>query len=140
MEIISARRDAASDAREGSGHSGDFVAQQLALRARFLGPRMVPLGEPLRGVLAQGAEARVPVEVRTGHCYRFVTAGGVDVEDLDVSLVSPSGLTVEQEEGREPFAVLGRQPLCPPLTGDYTLVVRMARGNGQWGVLRVGTP
>ena len=119
----------------------DFVDQQLALRGSQLPSAMIPAAAAARGTLATGAVASHDFDVAAGHCYRVVAVGGVEVNDLDLTLFGPDGSELDSDRHGETYPVLGSvRPICPPTSGHYRVEVRMASGQGEYGLQVFATP
>jgi hypothetical protein len=101
-----------------------FVAVHNALAAMGL----AQVGPIREGTLAEGREARVPLDLPAG-CTTIVAIGGEGVRDLDVTLLGPQGAPVAHDTTNEPQAVLRA---CFEAGDAYVLVVRAVAGAGSW--------
>jgi hypothetical protein len=101
-----------------------FVAVHNALSAMGLA-QVGPLRE---GSLAEGQEARVPIELVAG-CTTIVALGDDGVRDIDASLTDARGRAIAHDTTSEPQAVLRA---CVDAPDTYTLVLRAAAGSGGW--------
>jgi hypothetical protein len=101
-----------------------FVAVHNALAAMGLA-QVGPLRE---GSLAEGQEARLPIELPAG-CTTVVALGDDGVRDIDATLTDARGRVVAHDTTSEPQAVLRA---CVEKADTYTLVVRAAAGAGTW--------
>ncbi len=100
-----------------------FVAVHNALAAMGL----AQVGPIRQGVLAEGREARIALELRPG-CTTIAVVGGDGVRDLDATLLDSQEHPVAHDTTSEPQAVLRA---C--LEADaYVLVVKIASGAGSW--------
>ena len=106
-----------------------FVAVHNALSAMGLSQT----GTISEGSLAEGTQARIPVELEAGECYTFVALGTKTVRDLGLRLVDPDDeeLATDLSHDRQ-TALQG----CPETNGQYTLVVKMVEGHGGYSVAR----
>jgi len=102
-----------------------FVAVHNALAAMGL----VEVGPIHEGVLAEGREARVVMDLAAG-CTTVAAIGGEGVRDLDATLFDSHGRPLAQDTTSEPQAVLRA---CLE-TDAYVLVLKMAAGAGAWVV------
>jgi len=101
-----------------------FVAIHNALAAMGL----AQVGPMQRGSLAEGREARLPIEL-AAQCTTLVALGGDGVRDLDAALVDPTGKSLAHDVTRDPQAVVHA---CVDAPGTYTLVLTMRRGSGDF--------
>jgi len=100
-----------------------FVAVHNALAAMGLA-QVGPIHE---GVLAEGREARVVLEITAG-CTTIAAIGGDGVRDVDATLFDSHGHPLAHDTTSEPQAVLRA---CLE-TDSYVLVVKIASGAGPW--------
>jgi hypothetical protein len=102
-----------------------FVAVHNALAAVGL----AQVGPIRQGVLAEGREARIPLELEAG-CTTIAAVGDDGVRDVDATLLDSQGRPVAHDTTNEPQAVLRA---C--LDADaYVLVVKIVSGAGAWVV------
>jgi hypothetical protein len=101
-----------------------YVAVHNALAAIGLSQT----GPIQQGSLAEGREARVPLELGA-QCTTVVALGGEGVRDLDVSLLDAADKPVAHDTTRDAQAVVRA---CVEQAGTYTLVVRMREGAGSF--------
>jgi hypothetical protein len=101
-----------------------FVAVHNALAAMGLA-QVGPIHE---GVLAEGRESRIPLELFAG-CTTIAAVGAEGVRDLDATLLDPQGRPLAHDTTSEPQAVLRA---CLDATDTYVLVVKAAAGAGAW--------
>jgi hypothetical protein len=114
----------ASTRSQGGALEPRFVAVHNALAAMGLA-QTGPIHE---GTLAEGREARVPLELPAG-CTTIVAVGGDGVRDIDVTLLGPQGAPTAHDTTSEPQAVLRT---CLEAPDAYVLVVKAAAGGGPW--------
>ncbi|HXN30933.1 MAG TPA: hypothetical protein VN894_03685 [Polyangiaceae bacterium] len=100
-----------------------FVAVHNALAAMGL----AEVGPIHEGVLAEGREARVVLELAAG-CTTIAAVGGEGARDVDATLFDSHGHPLAHDTTSEPQAVLRA---CLE-TDAYVLVVKMAAGRGAW--------
>ncbi len=113
----------------------------MAMRIGQYAQNLQPIEGMLRGTLQQGEARSHAFEIAAGHCYRIIAVGGVDVNDLDLSLFGPDGAEIDADTQTDNYPVIGRsRPVCPPAAGRYRLEVRMYDGHGDYGVQVFGTP
>jgi hypothetical protein len=89
---------------------------------------LAQVGPIQRGSLAEGRDARVPLELAAG-CTTVVALGGEGVRNLDAALLDPSGTLVAHDTTRDPQAVVRA---CVDKGGSYALVVKMSEGSGDF--------
>lgn len=107
------------------------------LVARLTAQSYVPLGATRSGSLEHQQTTQVTLSLDEGHCYVVQGAGGDHVDDLDLRIASPARVPLAQDVGLDARPSLR---LCAPLTGDYTLDVRMFSGSGEWAVRALEIP
>ncbi len=111
------------------GASGvEIEPRYAAVRSTFVAMGMAPIGEAQRGVLARGADARVPITLEAA-CTTIVAVGGEGVRDIEISLLDPSGRSIARAGTREPQATLRA---CVDVAGAYTIVVHVVEGAGSY--------
>jgi hypothetical protein len=116
---------ACATTRGGSGAlEPRFVAVHNALAAMGLA-QVGPIHE---GVLAEGREVRIAVDLSAG-CSTIAAVGGEGVRDVDATLLDPQGRPLAHDTTNEPQAVLRA---CVESGDAYVLVVRLASGAGAW--------
>jgi hypothetical protein len=101
-----------------------FVAVHNALAAMGLA-QVGPIHE---GVLAEGRETRVVLQLATG-CTTLAAVGGEGVRDVDATLLDAQGHPLAHDTTNEPQAVLRA---CVDASDAYVLVVKLASGSGTW--------
>jgi hypothetical protein len=100
-----------------------FVAVHNALAAMGLA-QVGPIHE---GVLAEGREARIALDLAAG-CTTIAAVGGEGVRDVDATLLDSHGRPLAHDTTHEPQAILRA---C--LEADaYVLVVKIGAGGGPW--------
>ena len=68
-----------------------------------------------------------------GKCYRIYAVGDRNVEDIDVTVVAPSGERLAFDGTSGGVAALPQhEPLCLAAKGIYTVEVSVARGGGEY--------
>jgi len=115
---------ACASAPPGSAIEPRFVAIHNALAAMGL----AQVGPMQQGSLAEGREARLPIELGA-QCATLVALGGEGVRDLDATLVDPTGKAIAHDVTRDAQAVVRA---CVEAPGTYTLVLKMQRGAGDF--------
>jgi len=111
--------------------SNDPLDQAVARQSAKYAGGMLAHDNPFRGDLAEGAEQDFLIVLTGGHCYKAIGVADANVGDIDLSLVDPDGVQVQQDTARDAFPVLGMEsPLCLQEPGAYRLHVRMRTGAG----------
>lgn len=111
--------------------SNDPLDQLVVRQAAKHAGGMLVHDNPFRGNLAEGAQQDFLIVLLGGHCYKAIGVADDNVGDLDLSLVDPNGVQVQQDVARDAFPVLGMEsPLCLQEPGAYRLHVRMRTGAG----------
>jgi hypothetical protein len=120
------------DAAADLGRLGEACSAPAGLR---------PLGDAYQGA-PQGAgdpPERLAFRMRPG-CYRAFAVGGAGVDDLDLAFYDPEGRLAAGDVSRDRWPVVPpRGPLCIDKAGVYTVVVAVARGQGDY-LLQVWGP
>lgn len=112
----------------GGGPAGALEPRFLAVHNTLAAMGLAQTGPIHQGLLAEGREARVPLDLPAG-CTTAVAIGGDAMRDVDLSLVDAQGRSVAHDTTAEPEASLR---VCLDAPGAYTLVVRAAAGGGSW--------
>ena len=102
-----------------------FVAVHNALAAMGL----VQVGPIQEGILGEGREARVALQLPAG-CLTIVAIGGEGMRDVDATLLDSRGTPLAHDTTAEPQAVL--RP-CVEGHDAYVLVINDSSGAGSWG-------
>ncbi|HEX8790161.1 MAG TPA: hypothetical protein VF765_04365 [Polyangiaceae bacterium] len=119
---------AAACASSNGGPAGALEPRFLAVHNTLAAMGMAQTGPIHQGLLAEGREARVPLDLPAG-CTTAVAIGGDAMRDVDLSLLDAQGRSVAHDTTAEPEATLR---VCLDAPGAYTLVVRAASGAGSW--------
>jgi hypothetical protein len=118
---------ACTSTRSGSGPLDPrFVAVHNALAAMGL----AQVGPIREGVLAEGREARVVLDLSAG-CTTVIALGGDGLRDVDATLLDPQGRPLAHDTTNEPEAALR---WCVEAADAYILVLKAAAGSGPWVV------
>jgi hypothetical protein len=99
-----------------------------------------PVGALVAGQCTTGQSLEADVPVQPGRCYTVVGAALAPVQDLDLQLSAPLGVTglgspvLAEDKSDGPTAVLGESPHCFkwawPQAATMKLVVRVQAGQG----------
>ena len=122
--LVSGAVFAACASARGGALEPRFVAVHNALAAMGL----AQLGPIHQGVLAEGREARIVLDLAAG-CTTIAAVGGEGVRDLDATLLDPQGRPLAHDTTAEAQAVLRT---CVDAPAAYVLVVKLASGSGEW--------
>ncbi|WP_394820864.1 hypothetical protein [Pendulispora albinea] len=104
----------------------ELEPRYIALHNAFAAMGLAQVGPVQRASLAEGREARLPLEL-VAECTTIALFGGQGVRDLDATLLGPGGAPLAKDVTRDSQAVLRT---CVDAPGTYTLVVKMAAGAG----------
>lgn len=115
------RDPAAASARE--------FLERLAGRLASQGYRRA--GVARSGSLEHQQTTQVALPLAQGRCYVVQGAGGDHVDDLDLRILSPARQPLAQDVATDARPSLR---ICAPMSGEYTLDVRMFAGSGEWAV------
>src|ERR1700728_1131925 len=107
----------------------------VAVHNAFAAMGLVEVGPLQRGSLAEGGEAKIPIELGA-QCTTIVAMGTNGVRDLDVTLLDPAGALVGSDTAHEPEATVRA---CVESAGTSPVVVKMASGAGDY-ILATWTP
>ncbi|MFW6051769.1 MAG: hypothetical protein ACODAU_11375 [Myxococcota bacterium] len=102
-----------------------FVAVHNALVASG----MSQSGALHRGVLDQGEEQRIVLELSADRCHTIVALGARRVRDLDLRVRDEGGEEVGEDTTGDRQAAVR---VCPDRSGAHQVIVRMARGAGEF--------
>ena len=106
----------------------DETVQRLqALDQQLGGESFTRVGEPSGLVLGEREERVFQLSLEQGRCYAFGTLGGPGTADTDVFLQDGSGQRLQADTSTERDALIR---YCSPETTQYTLQVRLFRGQG----------
>jgi len=94
------------------------------------------LDVPFEGALAEGGTSlEVPLEMKSGSCYRVFAIGDPEIEDLDVSVISARGITIASDPGAARVVVLQPdRPLCSTADASATVRVSAKKGRGRFAL------
>jgi hypothetical protein len=97
---------------------------------------LAPVGEPIVDNLAQGQPMhKYGANLEAGACYRIFAISDRGIEDLDTGLRAPDGSWVSKDILDDNFPILnGEGPFCVQQTGQYQLLVSVAKGAGKYAV------
>ncbi len=104
-------------------------ARYVAIHNAMAATGLVQSGEISQGSLSEGGEVSLQMPMGAGECYTIVGLGSDGVRDLDVIVRDPSGNEIARDHSQDPQAATR---LCPPYSGRFEIIVRMASGNGGW--------
>jgi hypothetical protein len=117
------------------GVLGACATSQPAVDARYVAVHnamtalgLAPAGPLQQGALAEGAEARLSLDL-PAQCTTVMVLGGDGTRDVDVSVVDPDGKTLARDTTHDPQAVVRA---CSDTAGPHVVTVRMARGAGSF--------
>lgn len=119
---------AAACAGTSAGPAGALEPRYLAVHNTLAAMGMAQTGPIHQGQLAEGREARLPLDLPAG-CTTAVAIGGDAMRDVDLSLLDAQGRSVAHDTTAEPEATVR---VCLDAPGAYTLVVKAAAGGGSW--------
>ena len=86
-----------------------------------------PYGDPSRGQLDQEAARDFEISLEGGKCYAILAVGDTGVHDLDLLLIDRGGRQVDRDVEQDARPVVR---VCPERSGDFSMQVRMHRGQG----------
>jgi len=112
------------------GRTGALEPRFVAVHNAFAAMGLAQVGPIHEGSLAEGQEARVPLELPAG-CTTVVAFGGEGMRNVDATLKDARGQVIAHDTTSEPQAVLRA---CVESADAYVLVVKAAAGAGSWVV------
>ncbi len=110
--------------------TGALEPRFVAVHNAFAAMGLAQVGPIREGSLAQGQEARVPLDLGAG-CTTVVAFGGDGVRDVDATLTDAHGQVIAHDTTSEPQAVLRA---CVEGADAYVLTVKASAGAGSWVV------
>jgi hypothetical protein len=110
--------------------TGALEPRFVAVHNAFAAMGLAQVGPIREGSLAQGQEARVPLDLGAG-CTTVVAFGGDGVRNVDATLTDARGQVIAHDTTSEPQAVLRA---CVEGADAYVLTVKAAAGGGSWVV------
>ena len=111
-----------------SSRAGELEPRYVAVHNTLAAMGLAQIGPIQRGSLAQGREARLKLDLGV-QCATIVTLGGAGVVDLEATLLDPDDKPVAHDTTHDPESAVRA---CVDRPGSYTLVVKMARGAGDF--------
>lgn len=110
----------------------------LAQMTTSCGPpnAMKPVSAVFEGKQSQSDPiARFTFRGELGRCYRIFAASDSGIEDLDMAVLDASHSVVGHDTNEDAFPILNPDgPLCVTRQGDYTVLVSVERGSGNYAV------
>jgi hypothetical protein len=108
--------------------SGALEPRYVAIHNALAAMGLAQVGGIHEGSLAQGQEARVPLDLAAG-CTTVVAVGGEGIRDIDAFVADASGRPVARDTTSEVQAVVRA---CVDSSDRYVLVIRAVAGAGAW--------
>ena len=119
------------------GETDDYLARQLRSRHAAVGEGRVGATPVMRATLRTAEDRSFPLPLEAGRCYTILAVGAPSVRDLDLYLLDPAGVEVQQDTGPDGHAVVRTEP-CPRWTGTYSVRARVFAGYGEVAVQAFG--
>ncbi|HEY3815558.1 MAG TPA: hypothetical protein VGL81_00220 [Polyangiaceae bacterium] len=110
--------------------TGALEPRFVAVHNAFAAMGFAQVGPIHEGSLAEGQEARVPLDLAAG-CTTMVAFGGEGMRNVDATLRDARGQVIAHDTTSEPQAVLRA---CVESADTYVLTVKAAAGAGSWVV------
>lgn len=111
-----------------TARTGEVEPRYVAVHNAFSAMGLVAAGPIQRGSLAEGREARFPLEL-AAQCTTVVVLGSPGVVDVDAVLLDADDRPVARDATRDAEAAVRA---CPEKAGRFTLVVKMTKGAGDF--------
>lgn len=112
----------------GSGARAELEPRYVAVHNAFAAMGLAQVGPIHRGSLAEGRDTRFALELPAA-CTTVVAIGGNGVHDLDVTVLDADDKPIARDATTDAQAAVRA---CPEKAGRFTLLVRMARGGGDF--------
>ena len=114
----------------------DALGRALLKQIETHAPGWIKQDKLYRGTLAERARQDFLAVLTDGHCYRFLSVAGAEVQDLDLALFDANNVEVQRDVTEDPTPQLGGSvSICPiePMAGR--LEARMRRGHGPFAIV-----
>lgn len=111
-----------------SAPKGALEPRFVAVHNTLAAMGMAQVGPIEHGSLAEGRETRFAVDL-PGECATVVALGSGDVRDLDLAVRDADDKEVARDSTTDAQATV---KVCPAKGGRYSLVVKMAKGSGDF--------
>jgi hypothetical protein len=106
----------------------ELEPRYVAVHNAFAAMGLSQVGPIHQGSLAEGRDVRLPLDL-PAQCATIIALGGAGVRDLDVALLDAEDHPLAQDSTKDAQPAVR---VCPEKGGRFTLVVRMARGSGDF--------
>lgn len=107
---------------------GALEPRFLAVNNTLAAMGLAQVGPIQLGSLAEGREARYAVDL-PGECATVIAIGSGDVRDLDLAVLDADNAPLGRDATADAQAAV---KVCPPRGGRFSLVVKMAKGSGDF--------
>jgi hypothetical protein len=111
-----------------SGPRLELEPRYVAVHNAFAALGLTQVGPIHQGSLAEGRDVRYPIDL-PAQCATVVALGGAGVRDLDLTLLDADDKPIARDGTNDAQAAVRA---CPEKGGRFTLLVRMARGGGEF--------
>lgn len=119
---------------------GGTALERLAARAAVHAASAQAVTAPMREQAAAGQRVTRPVTLAPGRCYRILAASEDGVQDLDLSVLAPTGAELARDSTDDGVPTIGvLQPFCPAQAGTYQLLATVERGGGSFAMQVFGS-
>lgn len=110
---------------EGAGLAESFQFLDGDMRARGY----IAMGEPENAPLGEGQARNYAIELEREHCYAIAAVGDAGVRNLTLSIQDAGGRELDRDIAQDSRPSVR---VCPPMSGEYTITLRMESGAGQY--------
>jgi len=114
------------------GDQDDYISRRIRAQHEGVGQDRHAVTDVLRTRLQTAQDYAFPVRLEAGRCYTVVAVSAPSVRDLDLTLLDPTGIEVEADQGPANNATVHTDP-CPRWTGTYSVRLRVFSGYGNVG-------
>jgi hypothetical protein len=112
----------------GARPQGELEPRYIAVHNTLVAMGLAETGPIQQASLAEGREAKIKLDLAAG-CTTVLVLGGSGVKDVHAEVIDVQGNSVAKDTGNGPEAAVRA---CVAAAGPHALVVRMARGGGDF--------
>lgn len=106
----------------------DLAARMASAKMAYESVGYTTSGSPAMGMVAEGADSKVPLSLKEG-CYQIVTFAGDGLKGVDVALNDPAGKPVGEVKKQETQTSIKH---CVTEAATYNLIIKSSGGTGSF--------